>query len=69
MLLHVMLVNMIDYERECMHEAEYKEGVCNPSVEDLKFLMRNPSDQYDPVRLYRCCAISGQRFKGFFKTN
>jgi len=41
MLLHVVPMNMVDNEGECVHECKDEEGVGNPSVEDLESLMRD----------------------------
>jgi hypothetical protein len=41
MALHVMPVNVIDNEGKCVHEGEDKEGVGDPSMEDLESLVRN----------------------------
>lgn len=54
-LLHVMPPNMVHNKRESVHEREDKEGVRNPPVENLKFLMRNSREQGDPIGLAGGC--------------
>jgi hypothetical protein len=39
MVLHVMPLNVVDNEGERVHECQDKEGIGNPSVEDLKSLV------------------------------
>lgn len=42
MLLHIMPPNMKHNEWKCVQEREDKEGIGDPSMEDLKSLVRNP---------------------------
>jgi hypothetical protein len=53
--LHVMRPNVEHNEWECMQERKDKEGIGNPSVENLKSLVRNSREQCDPVRLTGGC--------------
>nr|POE75610.1 hypothetical protein CFP56_53722 [Quercus suber] len=47
---HVVIPDMPDDERKGVHQRKHHEGVCNPSMEHLKLLMRHSGDQRDPVR-------------------
>lgn len=55
MVLHVMPPNVVHNKWKCMQERKDKEGIGNPSVENLKSFMRNSCEQCDPVRLGRGC--------------
>lgn len=52
MLLHIVPVDVVYDERERVHEGKDKEGIGNPSVEDLESLVRNACEERDPVRFY-----------------
>lgn len=65
MILHVMPPNVVHNEWECVQERKDKEGVRDPSVEDLKLLVRNSSEQCDPVRLTRSCTGQCQCSEAF----
>ena len=54
-VLHVMPPDVVHNEWECVQERKDKEGIGNPSVEDLKSLVRDSRKQCDPVRLTRRC--------------
>lgn len=53
---HVVVPDVIHNERKRMHQCEHEEGVRDPSVKDLQFLMSDPCQQRDPVRLACSCA-------------
>jgi hypothetical protein len=50
-----MPVNVIHNKGECMHERKNEESIGDPSVKDLKPLMRNTRKECDPIRLARRC--------------
>lgn len=56
MVLHVMELDMIYDEWECVHESKDKKSIGNPSVEDLESLVRDSRQQCDPIRLACGCA-------------
>lgn len=58
MVLHIMPPNMVHDEGERVQERKNKEGIRNPSVEDLKPLVRDSRKQRDPVRLSCGCTDS-----------
>ena len=55
MLFHIMPVDVVHNERKRVQEGENEKSVRDPSVEDLKSLMGDASEQSDPVRLACCC--------------
>lgn len=55
MMLHIMPSYVVHNERKGVQQCEDKEGIGNPSVEDLKFLVRDSCEQCDPIRLTRSC--------------
>jgi hypothetical protein len=55
LFFHVMPTNVVHDEGECMQERQDKESVGNPSVENLKSLVRNSREKRDPVCLTRGC--------------
>jgi hypothetical protein len=60
MLLHIVPVDVVYDERERVHEGKDKEGIGNPSVEDLESLVRNACEERDPVRFTRRCTTHHQ---------
>lgn len=56
MMLHVMPPDVVYNEWECVQERKDKKGVGNPSMEDLKPLVRNSGEQCNPISLARSCA-------------
>lgn len=57
MRLHVVPPNVVHDEWKCVQERKEKEGIGDPSVEDLKSLVGNSGQQCDPIRL--CCGCTG----------
>jgi len=55
MFFHVMPSDMVYNKRESVQQGKYKEGIGDPSVENLKPFVRDPREKSDPVRLTRRC--------------
>jgi hypothetical protein len=55
--LHIMEPDVIDDEWEGVHKRKKEEGIGGPSVEHLEPLMRNSSEERDPIRLGCSCAV------------
>lgn len=55
-MLHVLKLDMVYNEWECVHEGKDKKSIRNPSVEDLEFFVRNSRQQCDPIRFACGCA-------------
>lgn len=63
---HVMVSDVPNDERECMHKRQDHEGVCDPPMKHLELLMGHSCHQGDPIRLACGRAESCQYVEGLF---
>lgn len=62
MTLHVTRMDVIHDEGERVDECEDEKSVSDPSVKNLKFLMRNARKESDPVCFARSRAFASSVF-------
>jgi hypothetical protein len=48
-----MPMDVVHNEGECVQERKNEKGISNPSMEDLKSLVRHSGEQRDPIGLTR----------------
>ena len=46
---HIMVSNVPNNKRECMHQRKKHEGICDPPMKDLQLLMCDSGGQSDPT--------------------
>jgi hypothetical protein len=56
-IFHVMPVDVIHNEWECMQKSQDKEGISNPSMKHLELFVRHSGHQGNPIGLGCSCAI------------
>ena len=58
MRLHVVPMDVVDDERECVDKSKDKEGIRGPSMEHLQLFVRDSCKEADPIGL--ACGRTGR---------